>query len=787
MSGSLQPLVGYGAAAYKIANSLRFRSSANAYLSRTPGSAGNQQKFTFSTWLKRGALSNYIDFFGAGNTLLEYYNDNTLYMNLRSGATNYVVNYANVFRDPSAWYHIVWSVDTTQATASDRAKIYVNGVQLTAAGSLGQSWCPQNTNLTINSTVLHYIGGVGGNYFDGYMADINFIDGQALDPTAFGAFDTTTGVWTPKSYAGTYGTNGFHLNFSNGTSTTTLGYDSSGNSNNWTTNNISLTAGSTYDWMLDSPTPFAGSSYGVGNYAVLNPLVQSSNTFSNGNLTVACSSSTPAKFVSSIGVVSGKWYMEFGLSTLSNTPLGISKDTTPRDYLGMSDGSSSVSFWPASTGTPIYVNGSLVAWSGSGTTWTASDIAGLALDADAATISLYKNGVLVGSAFSYSSYWTGLTYFAGGNYISGLTYTANFGQRPFAYTPPTGYKSLCTYNLPTPTIQNGANYMAATLWTGNNSSQSVINTVNGVSFQPDFVWIKNRTNAYSHVLQDVVRGVGKTLQSNTTNAEQSNGVLTSLNSNGFSLDNGTGDNTGNLVGWQWKAGGTAVTNTAGSITSSVSANTTAGFSVVTYTGTGATGTVGHGLGVAPAMIIEKRRNAVTNWFVFFPALNYYFEGLNTTSAGSTPSTSQVTVSSSTVSIVNAGDHSASGGTYVWYCFAAIPGYSAFGSFVGNGSSDGPFIYCGFRPRFILGKNVSTNGAGNWFIQDTSRSPYNAAWQELYPNSSSAETTSSASSDNNLILSNGFKAISSGGGWNQSGETYIYAAFAENPFTNALAR
>lgn len=446
-----------GPSGYRIANSLRFRSSASAYLNRTPSVAGSQTTFTFSAWVKRGSLGGsgagilYSGAFASSNdsTGIQFRGDDTLQIFQNSGSTT-VLNKitTQVFRDPSAWYHLVITFDTTNATAEDRVRIYINGVRVTAFST--NTNIPQNTNTYYNSTSYgnRIFRDWSTNYLDGYLAEVNFIDGQALTPSSFGETDAVTGVWKPKRYSGTYGTNGFRLNFSNGTSTTTLGYDSSGNSNNWTTNNISLTAGSTYDWMIDSPTSYAGTSYGVGNYCVLNPLVQSANTYSNGNLTATMSASTPAKFVSSIGPSSGKWYMEFTLSALSNAPIGVSKDTTPRDYLGMSDGSTSVSFWPASASTPLYINGSSVAWSGSGTTWTTSDVAGLALDVDASTIALYKNGTLVGSAVSYSSYWTGTTYFAGGNYVSGIVYQANFGQRPFAFSVPSGYKALNTYNLP---------------------------------------------------------------------------------------------------------------------------------------------------------------------------------------------------------------------------------------------------------------------------------------------------------------------------------------------------
>ena len=341
-------------------------------------------------------------------------------------------------------------------------------------------------------------------------------------------------------------------------------------------------------------------------------------------------------------------------------------------------------------------------------------------------------------------------------------------------------------------VPDGRVAMAATTYTGTGVARSVSNAVNTVSFAPDFVWIKDRTTAYSHILFDTIRGAGNYLISNGTLVETTDtNYMSAFTSTGFSVGTSavSNGNTENYIGWQWKAGGTAVSNTAGTITSSVSANTTAGFSVVTYTGTGATGTVGHGLGVIPGMVIEKRRNATSNWFVYFPQIGSggtYFEGLNTTSAGNTSSTSQISFSSTLGTINNATDHGANGINYVWYCWAPVAGYSAFGSYTGNGSADGPFIYTGFRPRFLMIKRTDTAG-NNWVILDTSRDTYNAAGLYLYPNLSAAEDDYRASTGPIDILSNGLKQRSTLSNVNASGSTYIYAAFAENPLKYANAR
>jgi hypothetical protein len=352
-------------------------------------------------------------------------------------------------------------------------------------------------------------------------------------------------------------------------------------------------------------------------------------------------------------------------------------------------------------------------------------------------------------------------------------------------------------------VPDGRVAMAATLWSGTSATNNISNAVNSVSFQPDFVWLKDRTQAQYHTLYDSVRGSGSahSLILPLTDAEggQSNlyGYLSSFNSNGFTLTpgstssawvNASGDN---YVGWQWKAGGTvtAGNNTAGTITSTVSANTTAGFSVVTYTGTGANATVGHGLGVAPSMVIVKSRNlAGTDWWVWQTALagTDYLQLDSTAAKGTAANVWNSTTPSLTVfslgATVGNGSNS-SGQTYVAYCWAPVAGYSAFGSYTGNGSADGPFIYTGFRPRFLMIKGSSL--VSNWNIFDSSRATYNANDTVLFPDLSNAE--SSPATEPIDFLSNGIKIRNATNATNSSGNTYIYAAFAENPLRYANAR
>ena len=252
--------IGSEAGGYQIERSLRFNSADSAYLSRTPASASNRRTWTYSFWVKRAKLSRqmFLGVYTSGSdvAVIEIESDQISWYDYLTSSYRYEIRTTQVLRDPSAWYHIVFAVDTTQATAGNRFKMYVNGSEVTAFGTSNNP--TQNTDLAVNAAIGHYIGSIAGSsYVDAYLTEINFIDGQALTPSSFGETDSITGVWKPKKYAGTYGTNGFYLNFSDNSSNTatTIGKDNSGNGNNWTPNNISVTSGVTYDSMLDVPTP----------------------------------------------------------------------------------------------------------------------------------------------------------------------------------------------------------------------------------------------------------------------------------------------------------------------------------------------------------------------------------------------------------------------------------------------------------------------------------------------------------------------------------------------------
>jgi len=862
-------------AAYQISRSLRFNSADSAYLNRTPASAGNRRTWTWSGWVKRGSFASQGHFMrvnsGLETALRLRVEDNSLMFYTNNGSTNTSdLRTTAIFRDPSAWYHIIFAIDTTQATASDRAKIYVNGVQQTSFSVA--TYPTQNLDTGFNQAVVHGLGAspTPSEFFNGLMTEVNFIDGQQLTPSSFGETNAQTGVWQPKAYSGSYGTNGFYLNFSDNSNTTpvTLGKDYSGQAgvaitgsttassttmtvvsltgvsvgnivtgtgipantyvtatgtlsvtlsqaatstnasvsytfsgNNWTPNNFSVTAGAGNDSLVDSPTSY-GTDTGVGgtvrgNYATLNPLnVFSSPSIANGNLETSTSGTSVWKNVqATIGMSSDKFYWE---STMSGggtyycvgvaIPTKVDSTYSTGEYgIWVYDG----------RGYKIGEGGS--SSTAYGATYGSGDVIGIALDLTAGTITFYKNGTSQGVAFSTGL--TGVTVLPQfGVYYNGSTNTqiVNFGQRAFAYTAPSGFKALCTQNLPTPTIgatsaTQANKYYDANLYTGNGSTQSITNSG---SFQPDWVWIKGRSVSYSNLLFDAVRGTNKSIFSNNTNAEVTDtDALTAFNSNGFTMGakadiNGSGTT---YVGWQWKANGAGSTNTSGSITSTVSANTTSGFSIVTYTGTGANATVGHGLGVAPSMLIIKKRSASGAdgaWIVGHVGIVMGTGRLilNDTDSNSNAGASVLwnsTAASSTV--FSLGDYTAvnnSGSTYVAYCFAPIAGYSAFGSYTGNGSADGPFVYTGFRPAYILIKRSS--GVDGWFVMDSKRNTYNVANAILQPNNFATESVDTTNYGVDF-LSNGFKIRNASTYYNASGGTLIYMAFAESPFKYSIAR
>jgi hypothetical protein len=445
-------------------------------------------------------------------------------------------------------------------------------------------------------------------------------------------------------------------------------------------------------------------------------------------------------------------------------------------------------------------NGSQPAY---GATFAGGDIISVALDMDAGTLTFYKNGVSQGVAFS--SGLAGKTVFPQfGCYQAGRSQSVNFGQRPFAYTAPSGYKALCTQNLPAPSIVKSNTAFDTLAYAGNDSQ-----TISGLNFSPDLVWVKSRSNAtYNHQVHDSVRGpTAGMLSTNLIATENSTYQFTSFNNNGFTTASGNVagiNNSGNtFVAWAWDAGTSTVTNTTGTITSQVRANPTAGISIVGYTGNSTNNaTIGHGLTSIPNFIILKNRDQAYYWRIYH---SYYYNGGSPTQGllmgpadGTGNRSSYTHDAAGGINLVNSTRFGVTGTTYegvnytgnryIAYCFSDISGYSSFGSYVGNGSTNGPFVYLGFKPAWIMVKVVYTaTGNNNYWIYDAARNPSNLVTTRLSPNETAVESYGGSGFEFADFVSNGIKFRGDNWGWNQNGTSYIYAAFAENPFKYSLAR
>ena len=561
-----------------------------------------------------------------------------------------------------------------------------------------------------------------------------------------------------------------------------LGLDRSGNDNNWTVNNMTLAA----DQVVDSPT---------NNFATLNPLNEDTEALAEGSLQIKSrvggSGNGFAK--STMAFSSGKWYAEYLWVSGGNGGMpGISPTTA-----SMSDGTGK--YYAGASGKKYSISGTSYTDDGSyGSGWSVGDIIGVAMDADANTLTFYKNNSSMGTAYSSLTdeyYFSNATLggpenigvwnfgqdssFAGNKTAQGNQDGNSIGD--FYYTPPTGFLALCTKNLPDVAVTPSKHFNTV-LYTGNGSTQSIT----GFGFQPDWIWDKSRNQVNSHMLVDAVRGVGKYLRTNLANAEVDDAsVLTSFDSDGVTVGDINGNATSSSsVMWGWKANGSGSSNTDGSSNSTVSANTDAGFSIVSYTGQSGAQTIGHGLSKTPEMIILKNRSDADEWLVYYGYKDNYLrldtnaaEGDNTFWNDTAPTPSVFSVGDSRPS------NSGHGSNYIAYCFHSVDGYSkADGFYIGNASTDGVFNYCGFSPKWIMIKRK--NAVNNWYIYDTARTANNPNGTVLLADSSNAEATQTYFQID--ILSNGWKARASDGAINTSGE-YIYLAFAETPFKYSNAR
>ena len=800
-----------------IQRSIRFFSDDGQVFQRTPGSAGNRKKWTFSAWIKRSNLSAEQRIFGGNANASHIYfasNDELTWdlANDGSSSSQGNLNTDAKFTDTTSWLHLVCALDTDESTADNRMRIYVNGAEITDFGSRTNPSSGYATN-AINDTTLHTIGrrtsdqGSDGMRFDGYMAEINFIDGQQYDPSYFGFTDPQTGIWLPKRYEGTYGTNGFYLDFSDNSSTAALGIDKSPNGNDFANYNFSLS-----DSVKDTPT---------NAFCTMNLLDKAAGTqltTKNGSLTVYTSHGFRT-MRSTMGASSGKWYWEARLISWASSFIGITSGDEDITGTGRGGETSNSATIRQNTGN-LRTNGSDASY---GNSQADGDILGFALDMDNGKFYIAENGTWYNSGDPANGTNAGKTGLTGTVFPSAAPYDGkscyfNFGQDDtfdgnetsqgntdgnghgkFKYAPPTGFLALCTSNLPASTsILRPKKHFDTLIYTGNGSADR---DITGLEFKPDFVWIKNRDDYDWHMLQDVIRGANKVLYSNTNDGEDtdnSNGHVNHFIEGGFNVTAGASGNTNkdteDYVAWCWKAGGAAVSNSDGTVTSSISVNKEAGFSIVTYTGNAtANQTVGHGLGAAPNIVITKRRNSSDNWQVYW---NSQGSGqatsrngfLNLSNAMNNPAHVDQwggAVVTSTTFPLGASDvsNNGSGDTYVSYCWTGIPGYSKFGEYTGSGNSDGTFVHCGFRPAFLIAKKYS--GTDAWMMWDSTRDSHNIMHHrnstEYYPET----TTVSSSSSQCDFLSNGFKWRGTSNDTNGDGDNYVFWAFAEQPGTTSF--
>jgi len=778
-----------------IGRSLRFNRGDAPYLQATLGD-GNEDKWTWSGWVKKTVNGQHQNLFSSGSDAVYTHinfdnNDRIRFQNWHSGQKGTKIT-TRVFRDNSAWMHIVVIWDSGNSTADDRIKIYVNGTRET---SFSSSTNPdQNQDSVINGNSLggstygegkHFIGKFADTSDNSgtYKTEINFVDGYAYDPSYFGYTEFQTGIWRPKGYFGSYGTNGFRLDFSDNSATTavTLGKDRSGQGNDFTPNNFSVSAGAGNDSVEDTPT---------NNFPTLNPLflnaTEAAGTFSEGNLKLVTTGSEYGTALSTFSIRYGKYYWEVKQLGGSFATHGIVRGSTPNAdvFIGYDTNGKLFGFGynqggsiKGASGTGTTSNASLAS---SLATFTTNDIIGFASDISNGTLAIYKNNTLIYTITGINDNdWIP----AVSGYTSNGSYSINFGQQAFSYTPPTGYKKLNSANLPpnAPSIVRPQKHFETLLWTGNGSTGQ---NITGLKFKPDLLWIKKRNASESWGGYDSVRGVNKRFYLNDSHAENTEVTMSAFFQGGFKVEGSgggaTNDNGDTYVGFCWKAGGaTTVANTDGNQTTQVSVNEEAGLSIVTYTGTGSNTNIGHGLGGTPDIVITKSRSATGSWAFLDRIGNSNAEyGLFLNDNGGYSSYQggtywNDTLPTSTVFRVSSNAATnASGVTYVAYCWRSIPGYSSFGKYTGNGSSDGTFVFTGFKPALVIFK--STSASENWQIKDNKRLGYNDQNHTLFPNNTSTEYTT-AQMD---LLSNGFKLRNSGGGSNGSGESLIYMAFAE---------
>jgi hypothetical protein len=832
---------------YQIANSYRSMAGVG-YFSRTPSGAGNRKTYTISFWFKRTKLTEtpgeFDIFCNAQESSTTNYTDSIRFQDgdklqiAFKGTLSGNLITTRVFRDTSAWMHIVCAVDTTQGTAANRVKLYINGEQETdfstetyPSADYQGGWCNSREHALGRFTGASYT--TIGNF---YMANFALVDGSQLAPTSFGT--SKNGVWIPDDLSElTWGTTGTWVRFE---SSSDLGNDSSGNNNDWTNNSVA-----THDQMLDSPT-FDSSSNG-GNFATINAVYRGDQTsdayygvLSEGNLKHSYSGSSDAYCACTHKVpASGKWYFEYlinaGGGTSSYSPAAGIMDPNKYTYADRGSDGSTGSIVYGNHDNKVYKDAS-ISGTYSGSRGSNDDVMGIAVDMDNGAFYVSKNGTFQtidggsqGDPTSGSSKTgAGATWTPASEFTSGMVplsaptggsqpiITMNFGQEGtfagqktaggnsdtngygnFFNAVPSGYKAICSANLTTADEVDPAQ-------TDDDYPQKLFNAIaysgdgggsQTTGFQPDLVWVKRRDGDQGNGLFDSTRGTGKVINSNDNGAQVSSNGLTSFNSTGYTMGTYYNQSGNTYVSWSWRVnGGTTATNSNGSVDSTVQVDPSGAFSIATFRGgitsTG-TGTVGHGLSKAPSMIIFKGYDNLGGgdgqWWVGHDALTSwnYFLRLNSNVApiDKSGNGSMSSPTSTVFSINNTDGLGYSTIDTLAYCFANIEGYCKTGEYEGNGDADGTFVYTGFRPALVTIKRIDSTGS--WHVYDDARDTYNAADTYLLWDTGGSDDTAASNAID--ILSNGFKLRNTAAGLNGSGNDYIYLAMAHNPFKYATAR
>ncbi len=826
---------------YQIANSIRGSADDDRTLKFTAGTPTSADTFTMAYWVKRQTTStddaaNNIFVTGTGGGTY-FYISLGLDLFFEGAGGNWSTSYLQTsaaYRDTSAWYHHILVFDSTQSAENDRLKIYVNGERITSFaqdsmhGNIGSS---EDFSFINQSGIVQAFGGLSGKGHgtegaDLSLADVMFFDGQAYY-SELG--ETKNGVWIPKDPSSlTFGNNGYWLKFTNSSN---LGEDFSGNDNDFTVANFA-----SHDQMTDTPT-FNSDSNG-GNFPTYNPLLKppSGLALSEGNLKATLTSDDNGIMTNWQVPITGKWYWEIDIDNIASDH-GV--------YVGVMPANTDLTINQEQNdlGLVYYsINGNSIlkgTRSSYGATFTTGDIISIAVDRDADTLQFYKNGAGQGTIsissldeefFCYMGYTGGsgpcstiLNFGQEGTFAGNVTaggYSDGTGYGNFKYTVPTGFLAICSGNQPVADAvdpaQTDDNYpqklFGATIWTGDGSTGRAIT---GLGFQPDWVWFKARSSAFSHRLYDTTRGItsngGYRLSSNTTGAQldktSSGQDISAVGTDGFTLGASsnlyTNDtNSGGLhLAWTWRAnGGTTSTNSNGSTDSTVQVDPSGHFSIVKFEGQndswGNPETIGHGLSSAPTCMILKNYDKTDEWSVFFSDYGDYSIG------GSNPASNSLVLNTgdplytnqsykgwggvmptSTVFTVDGNNNNGASESIIVYCFANCEGYIKSGTYVGNANADGTFVYTGFRPAFVMVKYL---GSGeSWVMLDNKRDGYNPTNKNLRANNEYAE--SSGSTYDIDFLSNGFKPRTTWEGLNGSGYVIVYLAMAHNPFKYATAR